>query len=111
MDDMDDTVVSFTLDKDLKRDMDTICDKLGLDTIAAFRLFAKAVVRTQSIPFALALQPEKTPPAVQPKRDLRQSVEDKIDAGLPLSEDEMQFLQDEGIHLNPTLLAAMRLKD
>lgn len=108
---MDDTVVSFTLDKDLKRNMDAVCDELGIDSTAAFRLFAKAVVRTQSIPFALALQPEETPPAVQQEKDLRQSVEDKIDAGLPLSEEEIQFLQDEGIHLNPTLLAAMRLKD
>lgn len=109
---MDDTVVSFTLDKDLKRNMDAVCEELGLDSTAAFRLFAKAVVRTQSIPFALALQPEESNlAAALPEKDMRQSVEDKIDAGLPLSEDEIRFLQDEGVHLNPTLLAAMRLKD
>jgi len=48
------TSINIRIDEDLKRDFDGICDDLGLTMTAAFTVFAKTVVRRQSIPFEIS---------------------------------------------------------
>ena len=48
------TSINIRIDEDLKRDFDGICDDLGLTITAAFTVFAKTVVRRQSIPFEIS---------------------------------------------------------
>lgn len=43
--------MSFRVDKDLKRQADTLFKKLGINTSAALNMFLSQSVREQSIPF------------------------------------------------------------
>lgn len=45
------TVVNFRLDEDTKRDMEVVCEEMGITMSAAFNIFAKTVVRERRIPF------------------------------------------------------------
>lgn len=49
--------VSFTLDKQVKKDMEEVCSELGLSLDEAFTVFAKKVVREKRIPFELSFDP------------------------------------------------------
>lgn len=50
--------LEVTLDPVLKKKAAKVLDGLGLDMESAVRVFLKKVVATQSIPFALAEEPE-----------------------------------------------------
>lgn len=52
---MSTTAISIRLDSDIKKQFDELCKAFGISTNAAFNLFARAVVREQSIPFAISL--------------------------------------------------------
>lgn len=47
--------INIRMNKDLKNQMDELCEKLGLTVSGAFTIFAKAMVRRQGIPFDVAL--------------------------------------------------------
>ena len=49
------TLVSFRMDSDVKKDMETLCFKLGLNMTTAFNIFARKMVREQSIPFEVSI--------------------------------------------------------
>lgn len=49
--------VNFRLDENVKRNMEDVCDKLGLSMSAAFTIFAKKVEREKRIPFELSIDP------------------------------------------------------
>ena len=49
--------VNFRLDENVKRNMEDVCDKLGLSMSAAFTIFAKKVEREKRIPFDLSIDP------------------------------------------------------
>lgn len=49
------TIQTITLDNDLMQEFNKICNQLGMSITTAFNLFAKAVVRTKSIPFRIEL--------------------------------------------------------
>ena len=59
---MSTTAISIRLDSDIKKQFDELCKEFGISTNAAFNLFARAVVRSQAIPFPISLNasgPEK----------------------------------------------------
>ena len=50
-------VISFEMDDDLKQQMETVLERLGLDMETAVTMFAKAVVRENGVAF-LSLKPD-----------------------------------------------------
>lgn len=52
---MSTTAISIRLDSDIKKQFDKLCKEFGISTNAAFNLFARTVVREQSIPFPISL--------------------------------------------------------
>ena len=51
------TMVSFRMDTDLKKKMETTCKKMGLSMSSAFTMFAAKVTREQRIPFEVNTDP------------------------------------------------------
>lgn len=45
------TTVSIRMDDELKKDMENLCQDLGMNLTTAFIMFAKQMVREQGIPF------------------------------------------------------------
>lgn len=54
---MSTTAISIRLDSDIKEQFDNLCREFGISTNAAFNLFARTVVREQSIPFLISKKP------------------------------------------------------
>lgn len=48
------TMISIRIDENLKKDMDAICQELGLNMTTAFTIFAKKMVRERKIPFEIS---------------------------------------------------------
>ena len=51
------TNISFRIDNELKRQVENIVDDLGMNLTTVFTIFAKAIVRTGSIPIDLSIDP------------------------------------------------------
>ena len=51
------TAITFRMDEELKRQTEDTLDEIGLNMSAAFTVFAKAIVRTGTIPFELTVDP------------------------------------------------------
>ena len=49
--------ISFRMEEGLKKDMEQTFEEMGITVSGAFTLFAKAVVRTGSIPFDIVVDP------------------------------------------------------
>ncbi|MBQ8824360.1 MAG: type II toxin-antitoxin system RelB/DinJ family antitoxin [Ruminococcus sp.] len=49
--------VNFRMDEDLKKNMEKICDEMGLTLTTAFTIFAKTVTRERRIPFEVTADP------------------------------------------------------
>lgn len=49
--------VNFRMDEELKRNMEAVCDEIGLSMTTAFIVYAKKVTREKRIPFELAADP------------------------------------------------------
>lgn len=49
--------VNFRMDEELKKNMEAVCDEIGLSMTTAFIIYAKKVTREKRIPFELAADP------------------------------------------------------
>ena len=49
--------VNFRMDSDLKKNMETLCDELGMSMTTAFTIFAKKMTREHRIPFEVSADP------------------------------------------------------
>ncbi len=92
------------LDENLKQEIDSIFAQLGLTTQEAFIIFAKAVVRNQGMPFSLTLN------TLNEHKNSSKLTEDDL-LHKSFSEAEIAKLQANGMRLNPTLIAALKLKN
>ncbi len=50
---MSTTLVNFRLDTKLKKNLEKLCEELGMNLTTAFTIFAKKMVREQGIPFRI----------------------------------------------------------
>lgn len=50
------TNVNFRMDKDLKLQLEHLCNELGLNMSTALNIFAKTMVRQQRIPFDVGIE-------------------------------------------------------
>ncbi len=49
--------VNFRMDAELKKNMETLCDELGMSMTTAFTIFAKKMTREHRIPFEVSADP------------------------------------------------------
>lgn len=57
---MGQTAITIRMDADIKRQFDTLCQDFGMSANTAFNIFARAVVRSRSIPFEIQADTEET---------------------------------------------------
>ncbi len=72
---MERTVINFRMDKELKTNVEEICEEMGMSLSTAFTIFAKKIVRERRIPFAITAT---TDPFYSPKnmKRLKSSIEE-----------------------------------
>lgn len=51
------TLVNIRMDEDLKKNMENICQELGINMTTAFTIFAKKMSREKRIPFDVSIDP------------------------------------------------------
>ena len=49
--------INFRLEKDLKDELDILCDEIGMTVTTAFTIFAKKFVRERRLPFIVDADP------------------------------------------------------
>lgn len=49
------SVINFRIDKELKTNMEILCEKLGMNLTTAFIIFAKKMANEQRIPFDISI--------------------------------------------------------
>lgn len=50
-------LINIRMDEDLKREMEIVCDDLGINITTAFTIFAKKLTREKRIPFSVSIDP------------------------------------------------------
>ncbi len=51
------TLINFRIDENIKKQMEQICEELGITMSTAFNIFAKKVIREKRIPFDVSIDP------------------------------------------------------
>lgn len=51
------TLINFRIDETTKKQMEQICNELGITMSTAFNIFAKKVIREKKIPFDVSIDP------------------------------------------------------
>lgn len=51
------TLVNFRIDETTKKQLEQICNELGITMSTAFNIFAKKVIREKRIPFDVSIDP------------------------------------------------------
>ncbi len=54
---MSQTLINFRIDETTKKQMEQICNELGITMSTAFNIFAKKMIREKRIPFDLSIDP------------------------------------------------------
>lgn len=54
---MSTTLINFRLDTQLKKNMEALCEELGMNMTTAFTIFAKKMVKEHGIPFRVNTEP------------------------------------------------------
>ncbi len=52
------TTISLRFDDDLKRQLDEICEEMGMNLTTCFMIYAKKLVRDRKIPFEIEAPPD-----------------------------------------------------
>lgn len=51
------TLINFRIDETTKKELEQICNELGITMSTAFNIFAKKVIREKRIPFEVSIDP------------------------------------------------------
>ena len=51
------TLINFRIDETTKKQMEQICNELGITMSTAFNIFARKVIREKRIPFDVSIDP------------------------------------------------------
>lgn len=51
------TLVNFRIDEENKKEMEQICNELGITMTTAFNIFVKKMIREKRIPFDVSIDP------------------------------------------------------
>ena len=83
---MEQAMVNFRMDPELKREMERTCKSMGLSMTAAFTMFAVKVTKEQRIPFEITADPFYSE---ENMNRLRQSIRDVASGRATLKEHEL----------------------
>lgn len=83
---MEQTMVNFRMDAELKREMERTCKSMGISMTAAFTMFAVKVTREQRIPFEITGDPFYSEENIG---RLRRSIRDVASGKATLKEHEL----------------------
>ena len=51
------TLVNFRIDEDTKKQMEQICNELGMNVTTALNIFIRKMIREKRIPFEVSIEP------------------------------------------------------
>ena len=51
------TLINFRIEENTKKELEKICNELGITLSTAFNIFAKKVIREKRIPFDVSIDP------------------------------------------------------
>lgn len=51
------TLINFRIEENTKKELEKICNELGITMSTAFNIFAKKVIREKRIPFDVSIDP------------------------------------------------------
>ena len=54
---MSQTLVNFRIDENTKKEMEQLCDELGMNVTTALNIFIKKMIRERRIPFDVSVDP------------------------------------------------------
>lgn len=87
------TLINFRIDETTKKQMEQICNELGITMSTAFNIFAKKVIREKRIPFDVSIDPfysESNMNAIS--KSIKQLEEGKV---IVKTMEELEAMEDE----------------
>lgn len=87
------TLINFRIDETTKKQMEQICNELGITMSTAFNIFAKKMIREKRIPFDVSIDPfysESNMKAIT--ESIKQLEEDKV---VVKTMEELEMMEDE----------------
>ena len=87
------TLVNFRIDETTKKQMEQVCNELGITMSTAFNIFVKKVIREKRIPFEVSIDPFYSEPNV---KALEESIK-QLEEGKTIAKtiNELEELEDE----------------
>ena len=76
---MSQSKISFKVDKDLKKEIEKICEEMGITLEVAFTIFAKKLVRERKIPFEVDTDPFYSKKNLKRLKKSIKQMENKVD--------------------------------
>ncbi len=99
------TMISIRMDENLKKEMDNICQELGLNMSTAFTVFAKQMIREQKIPFevsATANREEMSDMTIDEQMSrVANELADEFECKYVITRSELQDIMWRRFHVTP----------
>lgn len=86
-------LINFRIDETTKKQLEQICNELGITMSTAFNIFAKKVIREKRIPFDVSIDPfysESNMKAIE--ESIKESQEGKV---IVKTMEELEAMEDE----------------
>ncbi len=87
------TLINFRIDETTKKQLEQICNELGITMSTAFNIFAKKMIREKRIPFDVSIDPfysESNTKAIE--ESIKESQEGKV---IVKTMEELEAMEDE----------------
>lgn len=76
---MSQSKINFKIDKKLKKELDKICEEIGISLNVAFTIFAKKLARERKIPFEVDTDPFYSKKNLKRLKKSIKQMENKVD--------------------------------
>ncbi|MGL5577267.1 type II toxin-antitoxin system RelB/DinJ family antitoxin [Cetobacterium sp.] len=76
---MSQSKINFKIDKKLKKELDEICEEIGISLNVAFTIFAKKLARERKIPFEVDTDPFYSKKNLKRLKKSIKQMENKVD--------------------------------
>ncbi len=87
------TLINFRIDENTKKQLEEICNELGITMSTAFNMFAKKVIREKRIPFEVSIDPFYSETNIKAiNESIRQLKEGKV---ITKTMDELEAMADD----------------
>lgn len=87
------TLVNFRIDEEMKKEMEQVCEELGITMTTALNIFIKKMTREKRIPFEVSVDPFYSENNIKAlKESIKQLGEGKV---VVKTIDELKEMEDE----------------